>query len=376
MGETKHEKMLSFLEKSITKKVELATDLKDIPAKCQGGIIGKSSTILPTKEPFDEMVTAHLKLGEKSYTYRFTVAIEPSVNRDNQRRGAKATLGELLSDRIITEYEITESDAKTSKIVASYYLNGPNQVTLIKDNLYEKNGQLFLKTPHIITMDSKLEEISSEHTFYLNKQEIKGIKGMAYADQYRSIMGSVDEDIPTVYLSEIIDKDTWQAVSSDYYTDKKNLYYHAPDSSGALWLVKEIDPSSIMFYEKAKWLGYEEFSTHKDYKSLFRHYLSDGKNVYFGTSLIKGVDLETFKLMDKVEGAGVYNLAADKQNVYYKNTLFTQQDYESIISNILDSKGKLIDASEEHKKRLRAVNRILSHPENSKFPPLIPSSLD
>ena len=253
-----------------------------------------------------------------------------------------------------------------------------DDLSLVRDDLYEHQGDLFLKTQALVPRPTGLSESSNakELSFHKSKPESSRKNFPHIGDIYRNFFGQApwgEEAEPLTLLKDVVDKKTWRQISGDFYRDKNNVYFREYNSDGGyLVKVEGLDASKVMFYEGGKWVKWDIASKSKGAKTYQRHYISDGKKVYFETKFMEKADFSSFKTMPRFEGFTSISYASDKNAVYNEGAKFTEQEYKNLTSNILDAEGKLINASDEHLTWVRAFNSLL---EGSKFPAIpIPAS--
>ncbi len=163
----------------------------------------------------------------------------------------------------------------------------------IKHNLYEKDGELYIKS-YRATRDG-MEEIY--------------IKRFFYADSDRSLDRK---------LADVIDKDTWERVNGVFYRDKNRLYCFRRGTGGGFLIPYEgVDPDSLQFFTEKGRKTIEEVREMSSSKSSRTHgtvtiqigdantyylYATDGTRVYYLCDTVDGADVKTFALVEGFAG--------------------------------------------------------------------------
>jgi hypothetical protein len=139
-------------------------------------------------------------------------------------------------------------------------------------------------------------------------------------------------------------KDEWYElfVPYGYGKDKNNVYYY--DSSGKPNIVKNASPETFISLDD-NYFGYDENSvfcgikklqkanpkTWKKIKDLY-YYSKDKNIVYYFNRIIKEADFETFEVLEKdIKQGAVLQLAKDKNNYYWNDTIITKEKIEELL---------------------------------------------
>jgi hypothetical protein len=93
-------------------------------------------------------------------------------------------------------------------------------------------------------------------------------------------------------------------------------------------------------------------------KQLIRWYISDGKQIYYRSEVLEGIDFKTFKSMEVVNNSPS-RIAIDKRGIFEGSTRWTEKDYNILLSNVLDSKGMIRNKSKANMKWIKAFNKLI-----------------
>ncbi len=165
---------------------------------------------------------------------------------------------------------VTFSCAKEDLEIRDRYL-------LIRDDLFEKNGQLFFRGVSAAPLDEGLDN-----------QKFVFLEHFLFEDQILST--------ELKSLDQVIDKTSWKKLSSSFYRDKDNLFcYHNTTDGGFLVHMEWVIVDKFQIYETTS--DQEELLGAPG--AIEQAYSTDGRNLFYYCQVVDGIDLDSFKLLKR-----------------------------------------------------------------------------
>ena len=228
------------------------------------------------------------KINENSVYYRTENGLEKLQNADAKTFEIFKESKSFGRDKNNVYYlgdKLNKIDPKTFEVVEGYY------ITMFKDKNgiytfgknYDKLKIINFKENGIDIDFNDFKVISSENpTIYRNKNDVYFQKG------------------GKIYPIKNVDAKTFEKINgrsyldNKYYRDKNNVYYFSSDK---MLKLENADRNSV--------------------NELSKNILRDKNNVYFENQQIKGLDVNSFKVIYENRISEPENLIKDKNGVYY-----------------------------------------------------------
>ncbi len=233
-------------------------------------------------------------------------------------------------------------------------MSASENVKEIRDNLFQdQSGNLYFRMLAANLPNKKLLRESIVPPEFLKANDNTSIF------VYRNHLGRKNGDGETKVLRDIVDVESWERISQSYYKDANNVYFYSHGSmGGALFRLTNCNPDTVRFYHQGKWTELKTIKPADGLKNIKRYYLSDGKTVFFGASKAPNIDIDSFRIMqisDELYGP----IGRDKLGVLEGLSRWTPEDYQTLIKNIIDEQGELINKSDHNIDWIRAFNKII-----------------
>ena len=236
----------------------------------------------------DILVVPFYEIHEKSVYYRTENGLEKLQNADAKTFEIFKESRSFGRDKNNVYYlgdKLNKIDPKTFEVVEGYY------ITMFKDKNgiytfgknYDKLKIINFKENGIDIDFNDFKVISSENpTIYRNKNDVYFQKG------------------GKIYPIKNVDAKTFEKINgrsyldNKYYRDKNDVYYFSSDK---ILKLENADRNSV--------------------NELSKNILRDKNNVYFENQQIKGLDVNSFKVIYENRISEPENLIKDKNGVYY-----------------------------------------------------------
>ena len=236
----------------------------------------------------DILVVPFYEIHEKSVYYRTENGLEKLQNADAKTFEIFKESKSFGRDKNNVYYlgdKLNKIDPKTFEVVEGYY------ITMFKDKNgiytfgknYDKLKIINFKENGIDIDFNNFKVISSENpTIYRNKNDVYFQKG------------------GKIYPIKNVDAKTFEKINgrsyldNKYYRDKNDVYYFSSDK---MLKLENADRNSV--------------------NELSENILRDKNNVYFENQQIKGLDVNSFKVIYENRISEPENLIKDKNGVYY-----------------------------------------------------------
>lgn len=236
----------------------------------------------------DILVVPFYEIHEKSVYYRTENGLEKLQNADAKTFEIFKESKSFGRDKNNVYYlgdKLNKIDPKTFEVVEGYY------ITMFKDKNgiytfgknYDKLKIINFKENGIDIDFNDFKVISSENpTIYRNKNDVYFQKG------------------GKIYPIKNVDAKTFEKINgrsyldNKYYRDKNDVYYFSSDK---MLKLENADRNSV--------------------NELSKNILRDKNNVYFENQQIKGLDVNSFKVIYENRISEPENLIKDKNGVYY-----------------------------------------------------------
>ena len=236
----------------------------------------------------DILVVPFFEIHENSVYYRTENGLEKLQNADAKTFEIFKESKSFGRDKNNVYYlgdKLNKIDPKTFEVVEGYY------ITMFKDKNgiytfgknYDKLKIINFKENGIDIDFNDFKVISSENpTIYRNKNDVYFQKG------------------GKIYPIKNVDAKTFEKINgrsyldNKYYRDKNNVYYFSSDK---MLKLENADRNSV--------------------NELSKNILRDKNNVYFENQQIKGLDVNSFKVIYENRISEPENLIKDKNGVYY-----------------------------------------------------------
>jgi len=236
----------------------------------------------------DILVVPFYEIHEKSVYYRTENGLEKLQNADAKTFEIFKESRSFGRDKNNVYYlgdKLNKIDPKTFEVVEGYY------ITMFKDKNgiytfgknYDKLKIINFKENGIDIDFNDFKVISSENpTIYRNKNDVYFQKG------------------GKIYPIKNVDAKTFEKINgrsyldNKYYRDKNDVYYFSSDK---MLKLENADRNSV--------------------NELSKNILRDKNNVYFENQQIKGLDVNSFKVIYENRISEPENLIKDKNGVYY-----------------------------------------------------------
>ena len=265
----------------------------------------------------DILVVPFYEIHENSVYYRTENGLEKLQNADAKTFEIFKESRSFGRDKNNVYYlgdKLNKIDPKTFEVVEGYY------ITMFKDKNgiytfgknYDKLKIINFKENGIDIDFNDFKVISSENpTIYRNKNDVYFQKG------------------GKIYPIKNVDAKTFEKINgrsyldNKYYRDKNNVYYFSSDK---MLKLENADRNSV--------------------NELSKNILRDKNNVYFENQQIKGLDVNSFKVIYENRISEPENLIKDKNGVYYidenKKTLIKFKNNEIDIESF-EIANKILD---------------------------------
>ena len=236
----------------------------------------------------DILVVPFYEIHEKSVYYRTENGLEKLQNADAKTFEIFKESRSFGRDKNNVYYlgdKLNKIDPKTFEVVEGYY------ITMFKDKNgiytfgknYDKLKIINFKENGIDIDFNNFKVISSENpTIYRNKNDVYFQKG------------------GKIYPIKNVDAKTFEKINSRSYLDNK--YYR--------------DKNDVYYFSSDKMLKLEN-ADRNSVNELSKNILRDKNNVYFENQQIKGLDVNSFKVIYENRISEPENLIKDKNGVYY-----------------------------------------------------------